>query len=206
MLRILGRTTSSNVQKVMWCCAELGLGVKREDVGGPFGGNDSDEYKAMNPNGLVPTMVEDDFVLWESNAIMRYLASKHGEHPFWPGDYRGRANADRWMDWQLGALWPALRDAFIMLVRTPEADRRPDVIARSVANAAEMFGILDQWLAARTFVNGPDLSIGDIPVGVIAHRWYSLDIERPELTNLKAWYGLLKARPAYRDHVMGDLA
>lgn len=119
MLKIWGRANSINVQKVLWCCDELSLEYERIDAGGPFGRTQNPDYLAMNPNGLIPTISDDGFTLWESNAIVRYLAAKHGVGGLCPEDLRERADADRWMDWQLGTLWVALRPVFIGLVRTP---------------------------------------------------------------------------------------
>ena len=205
MLKIIGRKTSSNVMKVLWACTELGLDFEREDLGGPFGGNDSPEYQALNPNGLVPTIIEDDFVLWESNSIVRYLAHEHGRGTLWPTDARTRARAERWMDWQLSVLSPALGPVFRGLVRTPEAERDMAAIGKARDGAADAMAILDRYLGETAFVGGPEFSLGDIPVGIGTYRWFALPIEREEFPNLKRWYEALTERAGYREHIMNPM-
>ena len=205
MLKIIGRKTSSNVMKVLWACAELGLDFEREDLGGPFGGNDSPEYQALNPNGVVPTVVEDDFVLWESNSIVRYLAHEHGHGTLWPTDARTRARAERWMDWQLSVLSPALGPVFRGLVRTPEAERDMAAIGQARDGLAGAMAILDRYLGETEFVAGPHLTMGDIPVGIGAFRWFALPIEREDYPNLKRWYEALTGRAGYREHIMNPM-
>ncbi len=205
MLKIIGRKTSSNVMKVLWACVELGLDFEREDLGGPFGGNDSPEYQALNPNGVVPTIVEDDFVLWESNSIVRYLAHQHGNGTLWPSDARTRARAERWMDWQLTIMSPALGPVFRGLVRTPEAERDMAAIGKARDRLAGAMAILDRYLGETAFVGGPEFSIGDIPVGIGTYRWYALPIEREDFPNLKRWYDALTERAGYQEHIMNPM-
>ena len=202
MLRILGRKTSSNVQKVLWCCGEIGLAFERTDVGGPFGGNKAPEYLELNPNGLVPTIDEDGFVLWESNAIVRYLAAKHASGSLFPSDLKVRADADRWMDWQqttvaspLGILFRAL------LKRPPDAIDRTEIEAAQ-RRAASALAMLDARLARTKYVAGDALTMADLALGYAPHRWLRMPIERPPLANLERWYRDLSARPAYREHVV----
>jgi glutathione S-transferase len=202
VLKILGRNNSSNVQKVMWCVGELGLKHERADVGGPFGGNKEAKYLALNPMGLVPTIDDDGFVLWESNAIVRYLAAKHGAGTLWPTDLRQRADADRWMDWQASAVGPAITPVFMGLIRTPPDKRDPAAIEAGRKRTAELMAVLDAHLARRRFVAGDSLTMGDIPLGVMAYRWFNFAIERPETKHLRAWYERLTQRPAYKQHVM----
>jgi glutathione S-transferase len=206
VLRIWGRINSINVQKVLWCCGEVGLRYERVDLGGPFGGNREPEYLRLNPNGLVPTISDDGFVLWESNAIVRYLAAKHAMGSLCPKDLAQRADADRWMDWQMGTLWASLRPAFIGLVRTPSHKRDQAQIAASIGKTSEIWAILDGHLAARDYVAGPAVTMADIPLGATAYRWFSLDIERPPMPNLEAWYERLCARATYRANVMLPLS
>ncbi len=195
MLRILGRASSINVQKVVWCARELGLPFERTDIGGGFGGTDTPAYRAMNPNGLVPVIDDDGFVMWESNAIVRYLAAGHGEGTLWPLSLHTRADADRWMDWQATELGPTMRDAFIQLVRTVPEKRDQARIAAS-ANASErLVAILDGHLAQRAYVTGHAFTMGDIPVGVQIHRWLGIPISRAPRPNIEAWYARLRARP-----------
>lgn len=205
MLRIMGRKTSSNVMKVLWACAELGLDFEREDLGGPFGGNDAPEYRALNPNGLVPTIVEDDFVLWESNSIVRYLAHQHGNGSLWPSDARTRAGGERWMDWQLSVMGPAMMPVFWGLVRTPEAERDMAAIATARDRLAGVMAILDRHLGEAEFVAGPDFTMGDIPVGIATYRWFALAIEREDYANLKRWYDALTERAGYQEHIMNPM-
>lgn len=202
MIRILGRASSINVQKVMWCADELGLEVERVDVGGKFGGNDTPQYLAKNPMGLVPTLEDGDYVLWESNAIVRYLAETHGKAPWQPADAKGRALASQWMDWYLTAMHPPMTVIFWQLIRTKPEDRDRKAIDDAVAKASRLWGIVDKHLAARPYITGDQPTIGDIPAGCSVNRWYQLDIARPKLANVEAWYGRLTQRPAYKKHVM----
>ncbi|MBI4184066.1 MAG: glutathione S-transferase [Proteobacteria bacterium] len=202
MLKILGRKTSSNVQNVLWCCGELKLRFEREDIGGPFGRNDTPEYLALNPNGLVPTIVDDGYVQWESCSIVRYLSAKHGAGSLWPTDPARRGEADRWMDWHLSTVAPLMRPIFINLVRTPPEKRDMAAVAKATRELGDKLRILDAHLKARRFVAGDSLSMGDIPLGIIAYRWFGMALERPDLPSLRAWYDRLSGRPAYREHVM----
>lgn len=198
MLRIHGRKNSINVQKVLWCCGELDIAFERIDVGGRYGGTDTPEYLALNPNGLVPTINDDGVVIWESNAIVRYLANKYGAGKLWPEDRAIRAASDRWMDWQIATLWANLRVPFLGFIRTPPAKRDLAAIAAAARTTGEILGILDRHLATRPFVAGESLTMGDIPIGVSIYRWFNLAIERPRLRNVEAWYLRLCDRPAYR--------
>ena len=206
MLTIWGRTNSINVQKVLWCCDELGLAYSRIDVGRGFGCTDTAEYLALNPNGLVPTLDDDGFVLWESNAIVRYLSARYGEGTLCPTEPRERFGGESWMDWQATTLWPALRPLFLGLVRTPLEDRRPEVLETSQGETERALRILDARLAEQAFAGGPRFTMADIPVGVTAHRWFALDIRRPDLPCLKRWYDELTERPAFQRHVMKPLS
>jgi glutathione S-transferase len=150
----------------------------------------------MNPTGLVPTLEEDAFVLWESNAIVRYLAAEYGPGTLWPENLRVRAEADRWMDWQATAFTPALRDAFWQLIRTPEDKRDAAVIARSLAASERNAAILDAHLAGRAYVAGEAFTMGDIAAGAIAHRWMNMPITREPRPNMERWYAELMRRPA----------
>lgn len=205
MLVIWGRDNSVNVQKPLWCLEEMGIAYERRDAGGAFGIVDTPEYRALNPNGLVPTMDEDGFILWESNAIVRYLAAKHSAGNLWPVDLRVRAEADRWMEWQNTTLWPALRPVFWNLIRTPVDQRDPDEMEASRLKSAQVLGILDAHLATRAFVAGDDFTMGDIPVGCGVWRWMALPIERPPLPNLQRWFDALAQRPAFAKTVMTPL-
>lgn len=202
MLKILGRKTSSNVQKVLWACDELGLGYEREDIGGSFGGNRDADYLAMNPNGLVPTLIDDGFVLWESHAIVRYLAGRHAPNVLYPDDRQRRALANQWMDWCHTTVNPAIRAVFWGLVRTPPEERDLEAIARSRDETEQVMGLLDEHLSRAAFVTGDSFNMGDIPVGVMAYRWFNLEIERAEYPHLARWYQNLTERSAFAEHVM----
>ena len=202
MLKVWGRATSSNVQKVMWLVGELGIEHQRFDVGGAFGGVDTPEYLGMNPNGLVPTIEDDGVVVWESNAIVRYLAARHDRGGMWPEDPGVRARADLWMDWQLTTLQKELFTVFWGLVRTPPSKRDMTAIDAAVKRLGETYRTVDHALAAQANLAGDQLTMADIPIGTSLYRYFDLDIVRPELPNLAAWYQRLKARPAFAEHVM----
>jgi len=206
MLKIWGRTTSANVHKVVWLCDELGIEYERYDVGGEFGGNDTSEYLAMNPTGRIPTIDDDGFILWESNACVRYLAAKYGEGTLIPVDLQERADADRWMDWQQTTLLPPFVPVFHGMVRTPPEQRDHDKIKTAVVAAAKVFGMLDARLADRNYVTGPNFSIGDIPAGCLVYRWLGMDIDRPSMPSLEAWYRRLTERKPYQTHIMIPIA
>lgn len=202
MLKVYGRSNSVNVQKVMWIIGELGLEHERIDAGGQFGKNSEDWYLKMNPMGRVPVLDDDGYVLWESHTIVRYLAAKYGKDDIYPADLQVRGIADRWMDWKLGFLQSPMTPLFWNLVRTPPEKQDHAVIKSTQAEAEGMFRVLDAHLQGRDYIAADHLTIGDIPAGAMTYRWYGLDIERPDLPNLRAWYERLTQRPAYRDYVM----
>jgi glutathione S-transferase len=202
MLRIWGRTNSLNVQKVMWAVAELGLEHERIDAGGAFGRLDSDEYRRLNPNRLVPTVEDGGTVVWESNACVRYLAARYGEGSLWPVDPVLRAGADMWMDWATTTVVPQLGVPFWQLIRTPAEKRDMAAVAAATQRLGPIWAMLDAHLADRRFVAGEGLTVGDIPVGVAFWRYRNLDIERPPLPHAERWGAELAKRDAYRAHVM----
>ena len=206
MLKIWGRSNSINVQKVLWCCTELDIPFHRVDVGGPFDGNRDPEYLRLNPNGLVPTIADDGFVLWEANAIVRYLAAKHGMGTLCPEDLAERADADRWMDWQMGTLWANFRPAFIGLVRTPPEKRDEARIEAAISKTAENWSMLDAHLSDRNYVTGTSFTMADIALGATVYRWFDLSIERPPFLNLEAWFERLCKRAPYKASVMLPLS
>jgi glutathione S-transferase len=201
MLKIWGRNTSSNVQKAMWAVGELNLDHERFDVGGHYGKNREPAYLSMNPNGLVPTLQEGDFILWESNAIVRYLARKYGAGTLEPFEAEDIGRANQWMDWQLSVAGPAIHAAFWGLIRTPEGKRDMAAIAASQSKTTEAMKILDAQLGRTEYVVGSKFSMGDIPVGVMAYRFRQLCPDRPELKNLERWYASIEQRQAFQDHV-----
>ena len=197
MLTIHGRINSINVQKVVLACEELRLPYERRDAGGAFGLVQTDAFKAMNPNSLVPVLVDGDFVLWESNAIVRYLAAAHGEGGLWPTDPRQRALSDRWMDWAAFSLYPAYAAAFMGLIRTKPEKRDPAAIAASIEKTHPLIAILDRELSGKSFLAGDRPTIGDIGLVPSIFRWFNMPVERPAAPNLEAWLQRLVSRPGY---------
>ena len=200
MLKLWGRTNSVNVKKALWCIEELGLRYERVDAGMQYGVVNTAEYRKLNPNGLVPTIEEDGFVLWESHTIARYLAAKHGAGNLWPADLRVRAEAERWMDWAF-TFQAAFRPVFWGLVRTAPEKRDAAAIEEGRKKCGELLGYLDAALAGRKYVAGDEFTVGDIPMGCHVQLWMRLPIERPKHAALEAWFGRLLERPAYRNVV-----
>jgi glutathione S-transferase len=202
MLKIWGRNTSSNVQKVMWAIGEMALPHQRIDVGGAFGKNKEPPYLAMNPNGLVPTLEEEDgFTLWESNSIVRYLAAKHASRTLEPADLKTRALAHKWMDWQLSVMGPAITPVFWGLIRTPPEKRDANAIAIGKDRTIEAAQILDRQLGKTSYLAGEAFSYGDIPVGIMIYRYVQLIPKRPPTPHLDRWYAAISSRPAFKDQV-----
>ena len=203
MIKIWGRNTSSNVQKAMWAVGELNLEHTRIDVGGKFGKNKEAPYLAMNPNGLVPTLEEEDgFLLWESNSVVRYLAAKHDKAGVLePKDLKVRARANMWMDWQLSVVGPAILNAFWGLIRTPPEKRDEAAIRTSQEKTTDAMKMLDTQLGKTQFVAGDAFSYGDIPVGIMCYRYRQLVPGRPSTPNLDRWYDAIAKRKAFHDHV-----
>ena len=195
MLKIWGRLSSVNVQKVVWCADELGLDYERVDAGGAFGLTRTPEYLAMNPNSLVPVIDDDGFVLYESNAIVRYLGARHPQGALWPEDPRKRADADRWMEWQSSAYTPAMREIFWQLIRTPAEKQNAAVIESSRKECERLTAILDAHLVGKRYLTPHGFTAADIVVGCAAHRWLHLPITRAPRPNLERWYADLKSRP-----------
>jgi len=205
MLKVWGRLTSANVQKVMWAVEELGLAHERIDAGGAFGKLDTAEFAAINPNRLIPAIDDNGFQMWESNAIVRYLAETYGRGSLAPQDRQAFARADQWMDWNATALQPdVIGTCFLGLIRTPAAERNVAAIDLAAKRAGERLGILDRVLAKQDYVGGMRLSMADIPAGTMMYRYFTLPIARPSLPNVEAWYQRLCTRPAYKSSVMVD--
>lgn len=196
MLKIWGRLSSVNVQKVVWTVRELALPYTRIDAGGQFGIVDTPDYAALNPNRQIPLIDDGGFLLWESNAIVRYLSSRYGQGELWSDDPRHRADADRWMDWQATEWQPSMVRAFLGLSRTPPEQRDNAAIQASIDRAAALALLLDNHLQDREFVTGSQLTMGDISLGCAAHRWMGLPIEHPPTPALSAWYRRIMTRPA----------
>jgi glutathione S-transferase len=202
MLEVYGRRNASNVLPVMWAIGELGLEHVRHDVGGSFGGLDTPAYLAMNPNGRIPTINDDGFVLWESNAIVRYLCGRYGRGSLAPDTDQGRAIADQWMEWHKATFYPGYIELFWAIVRTEPALRVPDRIASLARSVGRCLLVLDAQVAQRPYIAGDGLTMADIPLGSAIYRYLQLSIERPELPNIAAWHERLCERPAYQEHVM----
>jgi glutathione S-transferase len=201
MLKIWGRMSSSNVQKVVWCAHELGIAFQRIEAGGKFGLVDTPEYRAMNPNGLIPVIEDDGFVLWESNAIVRYLSAKHGAGSLWPTELHARASSDRWMDWHTTELNPMVGNVFKQLIRTEPGNRNEALIESSRLGGEKRLAMLDAHLVSHEFVAGATFTMGDIPLGVAIARWSKLPIEREVHPLVARWFALIEKRPA-ADEVM----
>ena len=204
MLTIWGRLNSINVQKVVWVAGELGLPFQRHDAGMQYGITKTPEYLAKNPNAVVPCIEDDGFVLWESNAIVRYLAAKYaGANPaLWPADPAARALADRWMDWQTTTAYPAMHASFSGLVRTPPDKRDHAAIAASIEAFEDKMRILDAHLGQSKFMGGEDFTIGDIPIGTVVHRWLHMPVERQARPHIARWYQDIFARSAARQALL----
>jgi glutathione S-transferase len=200
VIKVWGRNTSSNVQKVMWAIGEIGLPHERIDVGGSFGKNREAEYLAMNPNGLVPTLQEEDgFLLWESNTIVRYLAARHKSTVLEPADLR--ALASKWMDWQLSVCGPAITPVFWGMIRTPPEKRDHAAIEDGKTKTTAAIGMMDEQLGKTAYLAGDGFSYGDIPVGIMAYRYRQLVPDRPPLRNFERWYAAISSRQAFKDQV-----
>jgi glutathione S-transferase len=203
MLTIWGRRSSFNVQKAMWLIGELGIAHEHMPAGGDFGGLDTPEFLALNPHGHVPVIRDGATVVWESHAILRYLAAMYGGGRFWPENSAQRAWADQWMDWSQTSLQPDfLNGVFWGFYRTPEHLRDARAVSASISRCAAHMHLLDRALADRPYLGGEELTLADIPAGAVLYRYFGLEIERPHVPNVEAWYARLQQRPAYRDHVM----
>jgi glutathione S-transferase len=201
MLKIWGRATSSNVQKVLWCCGELGIPFERVDVGGPFGGNQDPEYLALNPNGLVPTVQDGELVLWESNTICRYLAATRQGERLYPAAPAGRALVERWMDWQLSTVGPPMGALLFGLIRTRPEQRDQAAIEAARRKALVAWTIVEDALEGRSFLAGSELSLAEIVMGTLVYRWHAFPLERPPLKNLKSWYERMRERPTFKTYI-----
>ena len=204
MLKIWGRKNSSNVRKALWCAEEAGLAYERIDAGGAFGVVNEAPYRALNPNGVVPTLDDDGFILWESNTIVRYLAARYAPD-LYPQDLLARASAEKWMDWATSSFAAPFRTVFWGTLRTPPEQRDAAAIQAAIDTCVSLLAIPEATLAKQPYLTGEQFGMGDIPLGSFIYAWFEMPIERPAQPHLKAWYERLKARPAYRDAVMTDL-
>ena len=203
MLTIYGRKSSFNVQKVMWLVGELGVAHRHIELGGAFGGLDEPAFRAINPHGRVPVIVDGETTVWESHAILRYLAARYGASTLWNEDPAVRSQWERWMDWAHTTLQPDfLTGVFWGFYRTPQAQRDMPTVEARIRRSAQHFQLLDSILADRAFLLGDRLTLADIPAGAHLYRYFGIDIARPHVPNVDRWYRTLQERPAYRAHVM----
>lgn len=205
MLTIWGRKNSGNVRKALWAAEEVGVPYTRKDAGGAFGVVNDAHYRAMNPNGLVPVIEDDGLVLWESNAIVRYLSARYADGVLYARDPAERAQADKWMDWASTSLAAPFRDVFWGMVRTAPEQRNQAAIDAGLKRCGELLAIPDAALATQPYLSGATFGMGDIPLGAAIYAWFEMPIERPSQPNLEAWYARLKERPAYQSAVMTAL-
>lgn len=202
MLKIYGRRGASNVQKVLWCCDEMGLSYEQIDRGGSFGGTREPGFLAMNPNAVVPVVDDDGFVLWESNVIVRYLAAKHSAGRLYPTDLATRADGERWMDWVATTVAPALIPIFVGWIRTPAAKRDLAALEAARKLGEDVLRIADAALAKRDYLGGATFTMSDIPLAVWAYRWFAMPMERTDLPHLRRHYESMTQRAAYQRNVM----
>jgi len=202
MLKIWGRVNSINVQKVMWAVTELRIPHERVDAGMQYGVVNTPEYRKLNPNGRVPTIEYDGFVLWESNVIVRYLYAKHGPRRTLEEGY----SAEKWMDWTTSTVAAPITTIFWQLIRTPPEKRDMAAVDAAVKQASDIFKIADDTLASQPYMSGGAFGMGDIPFGCFVYRWSALPIERPAHANLSKYYERLKSRSGYKQHVMLPLS
>jgi glutathione S-transferase len=216
MMRLWGRKSSINVQKVLWCLAELGMqegkDFERIDAGLHFGVNRTPEFLKLNPNGLVPTLEDGDIVLWESNTIMRYLARKYDQQGRFPNDIASQYGSEKWLDWQVGTLWPALRAPFLGLTRVPENERKYEAIKKGYQDTNNLLELLDTVLANQNYCSGKQFHIGDIALGLCVARWILVDETFPEKTggriklkNIDAWLKRLETETLFNEIVEKQL-
>ncbi|MBL3702907.1 glutathione S-transferase [Sulfitobacter sp. BDSS02] len=204
MLEVWGRQTSSNVQAVMWCVGELGLPYRRHDIGHRFGGTDTDAFGALNPNRTVPVVQDGtDPPLWETGAILRFLANRYGSGDFWPEELIARTDVDRWAEWaKINVALAFTAPVFWRVVRTPEAERDPEAIRDAVMRLEQKLRIADARLAEQAFLVRDDFTLADIQFGHVLFRYFDIDIDRADMPGLAGYYERLSARPAFREHVM----
>ena len=202
MIEVWGRRNASNVLPVMWTIGELQIPFVRHDVGGSFGAVDTPEFLAMNPNGRIPVVNDDGFIIWESNAIVRYLCMQYGQKTLAPQAQQSCATADQWMEWHKTTLYPDYIDLFWAIVRTEPALRDSARIGTLAKSVSESLKILDAQLARHHYVAGETLTMADLPIGPMIHRFFQLEIEHPRFPNVMDWYQRLRDRPPFREHVM----
>ena len=202
MICLWGRRTSINVQRVMWVLAELELDYERRDAGGSFGGLDDEAYVALNPHKKIPTLVDGDVVLWESNAIIRYLADAYGRDTIFGPTPAARGTSDMWMEWYQNSVYPNFQAIFHQTVRLPDSERNPDILARAQTVVRNEFAHFERQLESTKFIAGDSLTLGDVPMAACLYRYYTMDIQRPEYEEIARYYERLTQRTTYKDNVM----
>ncbi|OSN05673.1 glutathione S-transferase [Lonsdalea britannica] len=205
MLTLWGRENSTNVKKVLWCAEELGLTYQHIPLGGAFGGNHDPDYLALNPNGLIPCLRDDELVLWESNSIVRYLAAQYGQDSLYLADAKARASAEKWMDWAI-SFAAFFGPVFINMMRTPPDQRDMAAVEANIARCESLLSIADDALASEPWLSGEHFGIGDIPLGCIAYGWFGMPITRQSHPHLERWYQQLTTRSAFKNKVMIPLS
>ena len=214
MLTIWGRPTSARTQKVLWALAETGIEFEMILASGtmgpngsvdkgnePYGVVDTPEYRAMNPNGTVPTIKDGDFTLWESNSVIQYLAMKYAPEPLFGDDLETFASASRWMDWEGNMFLPHQHTLVMHLVRLPPEERDPAQVEGARQALLRPLKIIDSQLAKTLFISGERFTMGDIPIGIRVHRWFLFDLETPDFPNLSRWYEVIRQRPGFLQHI-----
>ena len=202
MLEVWGRKNANQVIQILWALSELGVEYKRHSIGTESGDLETKEYKSLNPNSKIPTIRDNGFVLWESHAVIRYLAKQYGTGSLYPDDPQKAALSDQWMTWSTDSFMGTFFPVFWQLVRTEEKDRDYRKVVEMAQHSAKILKVLDDHLVMNDFVVGDQFTFGDIPLGVLIHKYFVLDIERPSLPGVEAWYERLKERPAFKEHAM----
>ena len=206
MIMVWGRANSTNVIKVLWLCEELALRFDRKDVGGPFGGLQTPEFLALNPNGVIPVVEDDGVVVWESHSILRFLAQRYDSGALYPVEPVTRSHVERWLDWHISTLAPALNPVFIALYRTPTEKRDETALNMMIERLSAAMLRLDSHLSAQPFIAGSSFSIADIAFGNSVWRWFAFPFDKPRLAHLEQWQARLSDRPGFRKYVAQPLS
>ena len=201
MLRIMGRASSINVRKVLWACAEMEIPFEREDWGAGFKSTRTPEFLALNPNAMVPVIQDGDFILWESNSIIRYLAARSNASSLYPHEARARARVDQWIDWQASDLNKSWSYAFMSLVRHSPEHQDSQALAAACKDWSRHMQILNRQLESTgSYVAGHEFSLADIPVGLSVNRWFETPLAHPDFPAVSDYYERLSHRPGYLLH------